>query len=445
MLFFPKFGEKFAPLLEKGLVIYPLLLLLGIPLLLVVNTYWSLRSFNRDINYILRHQATSIGEALTPVLNEKVKQEQNLDTVVAEIVDSNEDLLFASVLTKGDEGLVAISSYPSNFEVDANTQDTLSQFAITMGKPFAGLVYNPEIRENVWIVVSPVLKQPGGDYLLTVAVSTKSVDTILERTKRDSLIVLGIAIIATLILLTNYFVFYKKAVVAEKLRELDKLKDEFISMASHELKAPVTALTGYLELLHDKIPESALPSLENDLKTLNEITWNLNALINDLLEVSRIEQGRLKINKSKTNLTEVVDNVAGNFRPQIEKKGLKLNVELADLPEVDTDPDRLRQILTNLLSNSIKYTLSGEINILVKSDKKTVKLTIKDTGVGIPPEHMEKLFTKFHRVKDKKTQDAPGTGLGLWITKSLVEALGGNIYAESIYGSGTSISFTLPI
>jgi signal transduction histidine kinase len=115
------------------------------------------------------------------------------------------------------------------------------------------------------------------------------------------------------------------------------------------------------------------------------------------------------------------------------------------LPEVDTDPDRLRQILTNLLSNSIKYTLSGEINILVKSDKKTVKLTIKDTGVGIPPEHMEKLFTKFHRVKDKKTQDAPGTGLGLWITKSLVEALGGNIYAESIYGSGTSISFTLPI
>ena len=145
-----------------------------------------------------------------------------------------------------------------------------------------------------------------------------------------------------------------------------------------------------------------------------------------------------------TNLEEVVETVTGNFRPQIEKKGLKLNLDKETLPQVNTDPDRLRQILTNLISNSIKYTPEGDIHIVIKQEKNFVKFIIKDTGVGIPPEHMDKIFSKFHRVKDKKTQDAPGTGLGLWITKSIVEALGGKIYVESIYGSGTSITFTIP-
>jgi signal transduction histidine kinase len=231
----------------------------------------------------------------------------------------------------------------------------------------------------------------------------------------------------------------------KKLEELDKLKDEFISMASHELQAPVTGLVGYLELLQDKVSPQVNPKIQGDIDTLKTLTNDLHNLIQDLLNVSRIEQGRIKVEAKEVQVNEIIDNVIKTFSPQAKSKNLSLTTNKGELPVIQTDPDRLRQVIANLVSNSIKYTLKGNVKVTSILEKEIIKVTVSDTGIGIPPDHLDKMFTKFHRVKDEKTKEVRGTGLGLWIIKKIVELLGGQIFIESIYGTGTTITFTLPV
>jgi len=171
----------------------------------------------------------------------------------------------------------------------------------------------------------------------------------------------------------------------------------------------------------------------------------LNNLINDLLDVSRIEQGRLKVEIVETNINEIVGNVIKLLIPSAAQKGLVINFTPIDLPLIKSDPNRIRQVVTNLVSNSAKYTLKGQIDIAVSLKDKFIEVMIKDTGIGIPGDEIPNLFTKFHRIKDKQTNEVRGTGLGLWITKQIVELLGGKISVESIYGTGTKFTFSLPI
>jgi signal transduction histidine kinase len=216
-------------------------------------------------------------------------------------------------------------------------------------------------------------------------------------------------------------------------------------MASHELQAPVTGLVGYLELLQDKITPIKNEGLQGDVDTLKTLTKDLHNLIQDLLNVSRIEQGRIKVEIKEVQVNEVIDNVIKTFDPQASNKGLKLLPQKGELPVIQTDPDRLRQVIANLVSNSVKYTLEGEVKVTSLTEKENIKVIVADTGIGIPPDHLNKMFTKFHRVQDEKTKEVRGTGLGLWIIKQIVELLGGQIFIESIYGTGTTITFTLPI
>jgi len=247
------------------------------------------------------------------------------------------------------------------------------------------------------------------------------------------------------VLLTNHFIFYKKAIRAEELAEIDRLKDEFISVASHELRTPVTAVIGYLDLMKDKISPQDMVKVDEDFKILNSLTKDLNGLINELLDVSRIEQKRLKMSLTTVDINGVINEVIKNLTPLAKEKNLTVNFTQISLPQIKSDPDRLRQVLTNLINNSIKYTLKGEVSITSEIKDKFIKISVKDTGIGIPADQIPNLFTKFNRIKDEKTKEVRGTGLGLWITKQIIELLGGKIYVESIYGTGSSFSFTLPI
>ena len=249
----------------------------------------------------------------------------------------------------------------------------------------------------------------------------------------------------TLALLINHFIFYKKAERTKQLEEIDRLKDEFISMAAHELRAPVTALIGYLEMLASEISPEEKEKIKDDLETLNILIGDLNNLINELLDVSRIEQGRLKIEIAEVNINEIIGNVIKLMIPSAAQKGLVINFAPANIPLTKSDPNRVRQVVTNLISNSIKYTIKGQVDITATLKDKTIVIEVKDTGIGIPGEEIAKLFSKFHRVQDAQTKEVRGTGLGLWITKEIVELLSGKISVESIYGTGTKFTFTLPV
>jgi signal transduction histidine kinase len=238
----------------------------------------------------------------------------------------------------------------------------------------------------------------------------------------------------------------------EQAQAANQAKTEFMSVASHELKIPMTSIKGYAKLL---ILGTGGDLTERQTQFLDIISTNvdrMDRLVSDLLDVSRIEAGRLRLEMGQVDLHEVVETVVQAVRAEIDAKQLALAIDIpSSLPLVWGDHDRVIQIFTNLISNAYKYTPDGgQIHILVngQTDPATsgcLTVSIRDTGVGISPEDQESLFTKFFRAEDPRVRDVPGTGLGLSITRSLVETHGGEIWFQSEPDQGTTFTFTLPV
>lgn len=437
--------EKAKTISKPSLIIYPIVIIIAIPFLLVVGTVKNLDSFNRDVNFLLRHQALNIGNTIKPVLLNTIEKQEDVPLVLSSIVSENKELVSATILEKQDKEFKIYASSDSSLSVEEVAPDTLNRLAESLDQAFAGLTYDPNLASNVWVVTIPLATVSEKPLILALRLTTTTVNEILARTSKDSFVILSVLVLITLALLVNHFIFYKKALKAQQLEEVDRLKDEFISVASHELRAPVTAVVGYLDLLKEKIPNEIQPQLTQEFTTLNALTDDLNNLIEDLLEVSRIEQGRIKITPEVVDVNQTITTVVSKLAPLAQQKSLSLSYQQTTIPKITTDAKRLSQILTNLVNNSIKYTLKGQVTITATVKRTEIEIGVKDSGIGIPPQEMQKLFSKFHRVKDEKTLAVRGTGLGLWITKQLVEALGGQIFVESIYGSGSVFTFTLPL
>jgi PAS domain S-box-containing protein len=230
-------------------------------------------------------------------------------------------------------------------------------------------------------------------------------------------------------------------------READRLKSDFVSLVSHELRTPLTSIKGYVDLLL----EGEVGPLSSDQSSFLEIVASsatrLVSLTNDLLDVSRIEAGKLDLHPAPMEIAPQVRSVAATLQPQIDAKRQRLSVELAgDLPLLMADQNRFIQVLTNLVSNANKYTGDGgRIAIRVAQIGDKVRFDVADTGAGLTAEEQSRLFTRFYRARNRATQQAGGTGLGLAISKSLVEAQGGTIGVISAPGEGSTFSFTLPV
>ena len=233
-------------------------------------------------------------------------------------------------------------------------------------------------------------------------------------------------------------------------------KSEFVSFVSHELKNPMTSIKGYTELLAAGAVGPINEAQGNFLSTIRSNVERMATLVSDLADVSRIEAGRLKLDFKALSLKEIIDEITRSMRRQIEEKSQQLNIDLTeDIPMVWADRTRLTQILTNLVSNAAKYTpAEGQMMVAAEVSPnqwdplgapKVVHIWVKDTGIGINEVDQTKIFQKFFRSEDPKTREAPGTGLGLNITKSLVEMQGGKIWFESEFRKGTTFHFTVPI
>src|SRR5919106_4039102 len=228
------------------------------------------------------------------------------------------------------------------------------------------------------------------------------------------------------------------------IQEANRLKTEFVSMVSHEMRTPLTSIQGYAELMLED--ERTVEEQRESLTIVKNSSDRLLGLINDLLDLSRIEAGRVDLHRTRLDLARLIPEVAGSLRPLIEAKRQRLRLDLGDaLPAVWADADRVTQILTNLISNAHKYTLvEGSITVAARRDDGFVRVDVSDTGIGLSPEDQAQLFTKFFRVHDRSPQAGGGTGLGLVITRSLVELHGGRITVSSVPGQGSTFSFFLP-
>jgi signal transduction histidine kinase len=256
------------------------------------------------------------------------------------------------------------------------------------------------------------------------------------------------------LLLSPAAIAIKNAQLYEQVKEANQAKTEFMNIASHELKIPMTSIKGYAKLLQMGAGGGLSDQQKEFVGVIASNVDRMARLVNDLLDVSRIEAGRIRLEIQDVQLRDVIDEVLESVRTQVEAKQLNLSVDVdQDLPLLRADYGRMVQIMTNLVSNAYKYTpKGGQVSVVAKSlqngtpgEGEGITITVKDTGFGISPEDQTKLFTKFFRSGDQNIRDEPGTGLGLSITKSMIEAHGGELTFESELGQGTAFMFTLPL
>ena len=235
-------------------------------------------------------------------------------------------------------------------------------------------------------------------------------------------------------------------VAKERAESADRLKSVFLATMSHELRTPLNSIIGFTGILLQGLVGPLSAEQEKQLRMVSGSAKHLLSLINDILDISKIEAGQLEIVSKLFNMRDLIEKVARTLNDPAEEKGLMLFAQVApEVSQITSDRRRVEQVLTNLVNNAIKFTEKGEVRIECQINEGQLVTRVIDTGIGIKPEDMNKLFKPFQQIDTGLTRQHEGTGLGLSICKKLVERLGGEISVESEWGKGSKFAFTLPI
>src|SRR3989344_8890030 len=229
---------------------------------------------------------------------------------------------------------------------------------------------------------------------------------------------------------------------------IKSIQSDFVTIASHQLRTPLSAIKWYAEILLSG-RQGALNKKQTDhLQEIYRSNERAINLVNDLLDVSRIQEGQIHLEVRPIRIEKVIEEVVDNYNTLIKSSKVNVDFQIVNgpLPEVEADQDKIKRVVMNLLSNAIKYTpAGGRIQMILEKSKHYITVSVVDSGVGIPKEDESKIFEKFFRSQNVIKLAPDGTGLGLYIAKSLVEAMGGKIGFDSEEGKGTTFHFTIPL
>jgi len=426
---------------------YALALILLIPTAFIANTYFFVQRLNNDFNTELTAKANLATNILASTLKETATNSAKLKVQVEKVATDSADIKGLTVLSFEKGAPVALATNEGEEALSTETV-LLSKLAWTTGQPYTTKheVLSDEGKTiRLWQVSLPMRESDKNLAVINLKVSGEKSDALINRLERDSLIFTIATLFVVVLLLLNHFRFFGYARLFQKLKEVDEMKDNFISLASHELRTPITALVGFANLALRKIRSGRPQEALADMEMVNKSAEGIASLVNDLLDVSRIEQKRLKLEITQVDLTQVLSLVISELKVQADQKGLSLKyLRPTSGLLIEADPQKLKQIFVNLVGNAIKYTPRGEVAVSYEVEGDVVKTFVADTGLGIPAEEMPHLFEKFHRVQSQETQAIRGTGLGLWITKQLIEMMKGKIFVESIEKTGTKVIVVFP-
>lgn len=438
-------GIDFAK--KNPTILYSIFLIIVITAIIFFNSYYSLRKFEDGTDKLLQSKALLGGEVFNIFVSDFFADKSSLEHKIKEIEDIDSEIKDISIFKK--------NSQDSSFEVLATTTDSSlieddkyqTLYAILWSKEQAIASLDNDENGRFWNIADIIRDRDGNKIGISLfRLSLSAHDKFSQDIINSVYFVTIFSLVIVLLIIINHARLFKYELKATKLEEIDKMKDDFISMASHELKSPLTAIKGYADLINDGLNDYNPGKKKEYLRYINNIgisVTRLRDLVEDILEVSRLEQNRLPIESEEVNLVKVVRQLVDEMKIDADNKKLEIINSVRDLSDAKADKDRVKQILVNLISNSIKYTPSGKIEIKGKKDDKFVYITVADTGLGMSSESMSKLFTKFYRISTDKTSGISGTGLGLWISKEIAMKMGGDLSVESIEGVGSHFTLKL--
>lgn len=383
-------------------------------------------------------------DVLVKFIPEKIERPDDLSEKMEDIAKNNETILDFRIVSIEDGQKKIISSI-NREEIGTLDRNNDFLYNLAIVKPDYSLTVEDFVdNERVFTTIRAITNKDNDVVgAIYTSQSLSQADKNIGRGIINGIITLIVILVVIMALFFRFAKVIDYTVLYRRLKEIDKMKDDFISMATHELRTPLTIVRGYVEFL-----KSSKNINEEDNKIIDNIDLHskrLSLLIDDILLVPKIEQGKMDLVMEKFNPEKEIVETTESFSFIAKEKGLTITSCIQGSSTIVADKVKFRQVLVNIIGNSIKYTKKGKIEIKTSVDKDRLIIRISDTGIGMSAEEQKGLFQKFYRIRTKDTEDITGTGLGLWITLKLLEAMGGKLSVESIKGVGTHMILSFPV
>lgn len=426
---------------------YSFLLLVLVPAAFFANNYIANTNYEKAIDVITQRKAVLAENILGKFIYNQFSDPVALQLLVDQVVRGNGEIVSLSVLKpqNGQDVFEVAASSDLSQVGQIRTSDVQSLLAWNQPDGIAFLDENENGR--FWTVTKTILGPENERLgLVEMSLSLADSDSVINGVITYSYLILALTVLILVLLLANQIRLLGYAFSLNELKEVDKMKDMFISMASHELRTPLTAIKGYLVLLKEKKNLNLDEESGHYLEIVSISAQRLDRLVDDVLEVSRIEGNRFPLEISDFDPDLLIKQSVNEVLSQAIQKNLALEYEPPAAPVmIKADPSRVKQVVVNLIGNALKYTQKGSVKVSVAVKKDEFLIMVADTGIGISSEEQANLFQKFYRVKNDQTRDIIGTGLGLWITMETVKRMKGKITVESIEGVGSHFTVHLPL
>lgn len=425
-------------------LLYTGLLFILIPGLFIFSSQWFLSLAQENQERIERDRIALFQDTYSSLAQPLLTEPDTLQQSIEEIVVQNPAIEALAVVKKQKEGFVVVASKNPDLVGTIDTTNTFGYSTSVLQPDRSSVFTTTESGIRHWVAFRALPDIEGNvSHFLVTDISMAHIDAIASQNVLLAYSVLFVVVVALLLLLIYQARVTDYAALYQKLKALDQTKDDFISVAAHELRSPLTAIRGYAEILRDA--GDLIPPQQTALERIEKSAEQLAYLIEDILDVARLQSGTMKFALESVPAHEVAHDVIDTLASSASEKGLTLRSQFESEAAITVDRTRLRQVLINLVGNAIKYTKEGSITVEIAQVKDKLQLAVRDTGIGISAKDQQQLFTKFFRVTSKDTEGIRGTGLGLWVTKNLVQEMGGELQLESMQGVGSRFFVEFPI
>lgn len=365
-----------------------------------------------------------------------------LQAYIEEVAAENRDITkFRIAQLEGTDIIVSAALNEARIDQLVVDEESYRSALLTGGEPITFEFLYSGVR--YWQTFSTLTDESGTTWFILTEQSFESFENIVQNREFTAYVLLAVVYVFLLGLaywqLRDIDYHARYDAITKKLEE----RNQFTNVIAHELRTPLTAIRGYASLIEEESGVSA--DTKTHAERIRISSERQLHLVNDFLEVARIQAGTFKIERKDIDLQKVIKKITNELAELVKEKGLSLTTEFPkEAAIINSDAARIQQILANVISNSVKYTKRGTVSIVVMPTNDGYEIRVKDTGVGISATDQKKLFAPFYRVQNKDTKKITGTGLGMWITKQLIEHLGGTIGIESIKDVGTNVVITFP-